>query len=203
MIQVGLFAEDEGHRSLLSGLMRRLADEEGIVVGINPRNAQGGSPWVRRALRHYVADLATGHDSFLDVLVVAIDANSDGVAARRQLIKRLVGDSYAGTLVTAIPDPHVECWYLADPYAVSRAIGQSYRVEVPSTIKKGQSYKPVLRSAFLQGGVDPPGGGPEYGEAIAAVMDLRVASKRPELEQFVSDARAALRRAAAAAVDRS
>ncbi len=198
MIEVGLFAEDEGHRSLLTGLIRRLAEDEDAAVEVRLRNAAGGSPRVRRALRQYVADLATGRDSFLDVLVVAMDANSDGVAARRQWINGLVGDSYAGTLVTAVPDPHVERWYLADPYAVSRAIDQCYRADLPPTRQRGQGYKRVLRSAFLKGGVDPPAGGPEYGEAIAAVMDLRTACRLPELQQFVSDLRAALRRGSAA-----
>ena len=165
MIEVGLFAEDEGHRSLLAGLIRRSAEEVGVSASTSIRNAEGGSPRVRRALRQYVADLAVGRDSFLEVLVVAIDANSDGVAARRQWIEGLIRNAYAGSLVTAIPDPHVERWYLADPYAVSAAIGQRYCAEVPATLPKGQSYKRVLRSAFLQGGVDPPGGGPEYRRA--------------------------------------
>ena len=79
------------------------------------------------------------------------------------------------------------------------AIGQRYCAEVPSALRKGESYKHVLRSAFLQGGVDPPGGGPEYGEAIAEIMDLQIAAQLPELARFVSDLRGALRTASAGA----
>lgn len=60
-----------------------------------------------------MTDLARGAEPYLDILVVAVDANCFGVRQRQNDVRKAIGDSYAGQVVVATPDPHIERWYLA------------------------------------------------------------------------------------------
>lgn len=197
MIDIGLFAEDDGHRTLLVPIIQRVADAESVAIDIRIRSAQGGSGRALDALRRYSADLARGTDEYLAVLVVAIDGNCRGWNERRREIERLLG-GFAGLVVVAIPDPHVELWYLADPQALPRVLGGSFTAVVPAQKCERHRYKQVLREACRQGGVEPVAGGVEYGEEVARQMDLAVAAaNNPAFARFLDDSRLALRQAAA------
>ena len=196
MNEVGLFVEDEGHRALLSPLIRRIALEESVVVNINERNATGGHAMVIRALRQYVRDLKAGVDNFLDILVVAIDGNCHGWSERRTQILSIVGQGYPGMVVVAAPDPHVERWYLADPCAVARSMGETAEADVPQKKCERGRYKAALRQAFVAFGIDPPLGGIESGDDIARVMNLKVACGLNDFRAFLDELRGGLQRMA-------
>jgi hypothetical protein len=195
-MNVGFFAEDEGHRAFIPTLLHRIAELEQIPIEVHERSAIGGLGTALRSLRRYVRDLGRGADDFLEVLVVAVDANCHGVRDRRRHIEEIVKAYYAGVLVVATPDPHIERWYLADPFAIGRVLGQRYAAQVPAQKCERHRYKRALREAFLAIGVDPPAGGIVYGEDIALAMDLREAERQPDLARFISDYRAAIRQLA-------
>lgn len=193
MIQVGLFGEDDAHRLLLRPLIERIASEESVPVEVHTRNATGGIPRVLGELSRYARDLETGVEGFLQVLVVAIDANCVGRNARTASIVDKVGDLYPGVLVPAVPDPHIEKWYLADPQAVPRVLGERGTAVVPSMKCERSRYKTALVDAFSKYNVTPPLGGIEYGEDIVREMDFGVAARHDDLERFVDEFRRSVR----------
>lgn len=191
MIRVCLFVEDVAQENLVHGLVRRLADLEGAAVDMLVLNAEGGEGRVLTSVKRYLADLRRSIVA-TDLLVVAVDANKVGVSSRRSAIVKLVGDLLP--VAVATPSPYIESWYLADPAALSRALGRS--ASVPSAPRRTRrDLKTALREAVTSAvGQRPVLGGAEHGEALAATMDLEIAGRQePELASFCDDVRTALR----------
>jgi hypothetical protein len=192
VIVVALFVEDDAQRSLLSGLIARIARCEGSEVSIELRNVEGGSGRTLKSLKTYAADLRA-KITFADILVVGIDADAVGSRQRRHDADAALR-GYAGRVVMALPDPHIEKWYLLDPRAVSRSLGQDYATTLPP--KGTRNFKRALLDAFDRAGIRPPSGGSEFGEDIATVMDLSAARIDADFGRFVADLRSAIRLAA-------
>lgn len=182
---------------MLAPLIARVADDESASVRVKLRNAEGGTPQALAALRRYGRDLAGGLDSFLNALVVALDGNCQGALERKRSAEAALGTGYPGRLVIAVPDPHVEVWYLSDPTALPGVLGERFVAEVPFHKCERHRYKEALRHACRRAGVEPVAGGVEYGAEVAAAMDLEAACQRDEgLSRFRDDLRAAIRSAA-------
>lgn len=191
MIRVCLFVEDVAQENLVRGLLLRLADLEGAALDVLVLNAEGGEGRVLTSLKRYLADLRRSVVA-TDLLVVAIDANKVGASTRRAMIVNLVGELLP--VAVATPSPYVESWYLADPAALSRALG--HPASVPSAPRRSRrDLKAVLREAVTSAiGQRPPLGGAEHGEPLAAELDLDLAGREePELASFCDDVRSALR----------
>ncbi len=60
----------------------------------------------------------TGREPFIEILVVALDSDCDAAGKRRDALR--AADGFAGKIVLAIPEPHVERWFLLDPQAPAR-----------------------------------------------------------------------------------
>lgn len=194
-MKLGLFAEDEGHARLLNPLIGRISGEEGVDSEVVERSSAGGAAAAARNLRSYISDLSLGRVEYLDVLVVARDGNCRGFGVRKRETEKIVQGRFAGSLVLAVPDPHIEKWYLADPRAPAKAIGESGFADVPARKCERHRYKKALSDAFEQLELTLAAGGIEYGTEIARCMDLDLASRNePTLQRFISDLRSALRR---------
>lgn len=197
MIKVGLFFEDEGHRTLLASLCLRIAREEHIEVKVVERNAAGGEGRAIAELKQYSLDLRRAQDEYIDVLVVAIDGNCSGPGVRAKLINTALSRHPAGEVVLAIPDPHVERWYLADPGAIGRVLGVAGSVAPPDQKCDKNRYKHLLNQAFGKLGEQPAAGGIEYGDVIAEEIDLNhVRRTDQQLTDFIDSFRRSLRLAA-------
>jgi len=195
-MRIAVFVEDAAHASFLVELVSRLATEEDVAVDIELRNALGGSGAVLTSLRKYVRDLSRGRERFAELLVVAIDGNCKGTQAVRKIILDITRrEGFGGQVACAVPNPHVEVWYLADGQAVNRAIdADGPQPSLPERKCEKDRYKRLLREAFLEGGIDPPAGGSEYGQDIARAIDLdRACRNDSDLNRFVDEVRAILR----------
>lgn len=195
-MKVGAFVEDAAHASFIVALVRRLADPLEITVEIELRNALGGRGAVIGSLRKYVRDVARGRDTFAELLVVAIDGNCQGSQeVRRAILDVASAEHFAGQIACAVPNPHIELWYLADGQAVHTVIGASgSQPALPPHKCEKSRYKTLLREAFLDGDIDPPAGGSEYGEEIASALDLdRARSADADFDRFVGELSAAMR----------
>jgi hypothetical protein len=197
---IALFVEDAGHLSFIRRLIERALEAEGEMAEILERNAVGGSASVIRSLRDYVRDLARGRETFAEVLVVAIDGNGHRPAERIRVIREVCERAeYPGRLVCAVPDPHVEAWYLADGRAVRMVTGGATQQQLPSRSREQDVYKRLLEESFVAAGIYPPLGGVEYGAEIADALDLDAAGRtQTSLGDFLSDLRSAIREVAAA-----
>jgi len=123
-MKTSVFVEDAAHASFIVGVLERVALTLGVSIDVNVRNAVGGHGAVVGSLRRYVRDVARGRDTFAEVLVVAIDGNCQGSHRVKRAIREVAQrEVYPGLVVCAVPNPHIELWYLLDGIAVNTVIG--------------------------------------------------------------------------------
>ena len=184
MRNVALFVEDNAHRQVIGALVKRLADECGVAVHLDWRNAVRGHGRVVQELKRYFDDLRRGGGS-PDVIVVSTDANCSGLQKR---IRDIDVSSALAPVVLAIPDPHIERWLLLDGAAFKSVLGKG--CDAPDQKCDRGRYKHRLFEAVRATGVVPRLGGIEFAEDIVQQMDIeRVAWTDPSLERFVSGLR--------------
>jgi hypothetical protein len=187
------FLEDIAHERFLKALVARLAEEQGLSPDRlihDVRNASGGRGKVLEEFRQFLDDLSR-QSGTPDVLVVAVDGDCVGYRQRREEILRIANQKeYKGLMACAVPNPHIERWYLADPEPLQRIAG--IQPVCPRYKCQRDLYKQALRDVFLKAGVTPLLGGAEYGEDIAREIDIyKVGRIDTGFKHFVEDLRTA------------
>lgn len=186
---IAAFGEDSAHRMVVGPLIAKVAQEQGVAVRVDWRNARGGYPRVSSELRDYLRDLSRQREQ-PDLVVIATDANCKGVAQRTSELP--LDQAPVGT-VLAIPDPHIERWLLVDGAAFRAVLGRG--CQAPDQKCARDRYKSLLLQAVIDAGVEPSLGGVEYAEDLIATMDLdRAASADASLRRFVEDLRRELKK---------
>jgi hypothetical protein len=191
---VDLFVEDRAHEDFVGAIVRRIARDENRQIQVRVRAARGGYPRLLSELDLYQKIVLSGFAtmSLPDVLVIAADANCHGLAARKNAIRRRLEKTFKGRTVLAVPDPHVERWYLSDRQAFKQVVG----VLPPAERRKCERgrYKQILAQAVRDGGNPPILGGIEFAKELAESMNFyRAGRAEPSLRQFLNDAVRALR----------
>lgn len=191
---VGYFFEDIAQENFVTALVQRVAGELGVVVASDVRNATGGKGRVSTELQHYLRDARVGRAPARPVLVVVIDGNCASYQARRQQIEQAKERTgYPGTVVCAVPDPHIERWYLADGEGFKLAVEGGQLPPLPVYKCERRHYKQALRQAFQGAGIEPQLGGAEYAAPIVSHLNLyRAGQADAALKHFLDDLRAAL-----------
>ncbi len=188
--RVDLFCEDAAHEAWARALLTRLAGEQEVEVSIQVASARFGVGRLKRELHAYER-LLENEGGLPDLLVVIVDANAAGVAARRAEITAAIDLDAFPVVAVGAPDPCVEHWLLADPTSFAERFGE--QPNLPETSHCNQ-WKAALVNALEHAGEIVTGGGGEFAEEIVAVMDLYRAGKTSRsLKQFVDDLRAALK----------
>lgn len=198
-INIVYFLEDRAQEGFIKALVERVAREEAIPSGglrHNVRSARRGSRVINE-FRNFLKDTRKLRSSGEDVIVVSVDGNCKGYNDRvKQLSKYLRPDDwFQNRILYAVPDPHIERWYLMDQKAVKDGIGLHKAPEMPPYKCKKGHYKQVLNRALREAGIQSLLGGPEYAEKIIEnISDLRLfAEKNTGLEKFLQDLRRVLR----------
>lgn len=203
MVRVGYFLEDKAHEKLVKAIVTRIAEEEGIprqALRHDPRAVRGGK--AIGEYRKFLKDMWNATSPPFDILVVAVDGNCKGYNDRALQLRKIAERArykWCDHIVLAIPDPHIERWYMISPPALQAAVGAKYPITVPSYKCSRKYYRRILhqyiskesRSTFL--------GGPEYGEAIIQLMDdlYQPALQDTGLKHFLDDLRRIFRTMAA------
>ena len=104
-----------------------------------------------------------------DLLVVATDSNCKGYVQAREEIRAAGGDD-AGSVVYAIPDPHIERWLLIDSAAFKAVFGRG--CSPPDQKCDRLRYKRLLFDAVRATGIDLPLGGIERTSDLVDALDL-------------------------------
>lgn len=188
---IDLFCEDRAHEALLKPLVSRIGIEAKCDLSVRVRNARGGRPRVMKEFQNYqrVAPVVSNSDA--DVVVVAIDGNCSKFAKARDDVRKLANPMVADRLIVASPDPHIERWYMADPQAVSEALGCA-----PPNLKQKCErgyYKEVLRNLIASSGRMSLLGGTETASDLIDRMDLYRAGKNDaSFKAFLGDLKAKL-----------
>lgn len=195
-LTVAFFLEDVGQEAIIPPIFKRVAVEEGIgpeELECRILHSRGGGSL--SAYTKFLKDAKKSRHAGANLLVVGSDGNCKGFATRRdQILQKAIGSPFA-EVIAAVPDPHVERWYLLDIPALESAA--DVHITLPPVPQKCEKdfYKHLLRRAFDGTEVIPPLGGIEYGERIADGMDLYNAGKQDHgLGDFVEKSRAWLRR---------
>ena len=181
---VALFVEDYAHQAIIGALVQRLADEYGIWVRLDWRNAIRGDGQVVKEFKTYLRDLRRQGDR-PDVIVVATDANCHGLNGR---VKEIGNPQTPAPLVLAVPDPHVERWLLLDGAAFKTVFGRG--CAAPDKKCSRDLYKQRLIEAIDAAERTQNFGGIEFAEDIVHNMDIERAGQADRsLQRFVEDMR--------------
>lgn len=191
MREVALFVEDDAHRQIIGPLVNRIAEEHNATIRLDWRTAVRGHGKVVQELRIYLRDLARQGAPWPDVIIVATDANCDGLNDRVRELDHYSREAHA-PVVLAIPDPHVERWLLLDGAAFKAAVGHGCKA--PDQKCDRGRYKQRLMEAVCDAGVTPILGGLEYAGDIVQRIDLdRVSRADRSFARFVDGLRAIFR----------
>jgi hypothetical protein len=190
-LRVELLCEDNAHESCARALVKRTASELEVDTSIHTATASAGIPRLKRELRAFQS-LVSHRGGTPDLLVVLIDANADGPAARRSEIMSVLDTSVFPEFVIGTPNPCVERWLLADPVSFSTTFG--VQPEIGSANSR-HAWKDRLVNTLEAAGQIVVQGGAEFAEEIIKPMDFYRAGKVDStIQALADDLRAALRR---------
>lgn len=189
------FLEDAAQEALIPPLVDRLIAEEGKNQGdytLRILSARGGGSI--RAYKDFMKQAKKRPSLSADVLIVGSDGNCNGFAKRRSQLLQASAKAPYPLVIPAIPDPHIERWYLLDSQALANAANVPVQAVPPNAKCDKGHYKKLLRDAFARQNLFPPLGGAEYGPLVAKTMDLYVAGTLDHaLRDFVDQVRSWLR----------
>lgn len=193
MADVLLFVEDVGHVAFISEVSQRVAQQEGVECRIDVRNGSGGHGTVVTEFGRFLRDVRRGGMATGDVLIVAADADTERwQQRRRELVSVAAREGYGGLLVCAVPQPHVERWYMLDHEALRTALSCPDLPD-PGVGHREKDWKQRLAVAFREagyGGVLPGTFAPD----IVRAMNLQLACETDDsFQAFLNDLRAAFR----------
>ena len=191
---VDLFVEDRAHEEFVGAIVRRIARQEKRQIQLRVRNAKGGYPRVLNELDLYQKMVLSGFAtmSLPDILVVTADADCHGLVARKNEIRQYLETEFEDRTVLAVPDPHVERWYLSDGQTFKQVVGIQPHAERRRCER--ERYKRILAQAVRDGGHPAILGGIEFAKELADSIDFyRAGRAEPSFKQFVSDAVSAFR----------
>jgi hypothetical protein len=190
------FLEDTAQESFIRAIVERLIQDERKNVrdyDLHVLSSRGGGSI--RAYKDFLKQAKKRKYLDADVLVVGSDGNCNGFVKRKQqLLAAAKGLSYP-EVISAVPDPHIERWYLLDSQALAHAAGVPVQAVSPTVKCDKNHYKNLLKKAFTDQGVVPLLGGAEYGSLVVEYMDLHAAGiVDHSLRDFIDQVRSWLRR---------
>lgn len=188
---VDLFCEDAGHEAFARALVLRLAREVGTMrPQLRAQSVRGGHGRAISELKAW-QKLARTRPGRPDLLLVLIDANSEGHAAQVAKVEAVVDPALCARWVVGCPDPHVEAWCAADPDALREVTGAS--PPAPPTRPGRGAYKRWLEQALEAAGIALLNDPMDISAELVPRLDLyRAGRESPSLGRFVDGVRSAL-----------
>lgn len=189
------FLEDRAQEGFIKALVERAA-EEGLIPASSLthdiRSARYGSR-VLREFKNFLRDTRKTEPSEVDLLIVAIDGNCKGHRDRIRQLERMIKPNhpFKDRVIYAVPDPHIERWYIMDQRAFKNGVGLDKAPDLPPYKCKKAHYKQAVNQALKESGVSSLLGGAEYAERIvASIKDLEsFGGKNAGCKTFLEDLR--------------
>ncbi len=191
MARIAYFLEDRAQEDFMKALVEKVADARGYHNPIDHivESSRGGSKAIEDCIE-FLRDCERARQIEADFLVVAIDGNCRGHSEKRREIEEYVNQEnpFKDRIVCAIPDPHIERWYLYDQRAFRLATNATPPETPPYKCEKNY-YKKILREALRDGGVRVLAGGTELAaDIVQSIQDInRVARQYDDLRDFVDE----------------
>ena len=152
MYNISLFAEDEAHEDFLTTLAQRFAETYRVEIEMTTYSVSGGYGRVISELKQYHRDLQSHQEALPHLILVGTDGNCKKPPEREQEIRQAIS-GFTDSVISAIPEPHLERWLLLDAEAFKTVFGKG----CPAPDKKCERdrYKRLLLNAILQAGSEP------------------------------------------------
>jgi hypothetical protein len=168
-IEILYFLEDRAQEGMITALVRRVCGEfffSEDMLHHDVRSGRGGS----RGLVDFEAFMKDTHKespSSIDLLVVTIDGNCKGYSQKLKEVSGLIHNHpYRDKVVFAIPDPHIERWYLLDQRAFKEGAGVARAPDLPVYKCDKDYYKSLLHQSLADSDIVSLLGGTEYAGSI-------------------------------------
>lgn len=189
MAKVAYFLEDRAQEDFIKALVEKVAEVRNYPNPIEHEvvSSRGGSKSIEEC-REFLEDCEKARQIDADFLVVAIDGNCVGYSEKKREIEVHINQEnpFQDRIVYAIPNPHIERWYLYDQGAFRLATNAT-PPEIPEYKCKRDYYKGILRKALRDGEVLSLAGGSELASDI--VQNIRnintVARQHDDLQHFI------------------
>ncbi len=198
-MQILYFLEDRAQEGFIKALVERAAKEESIPTGSlthDIRSARYGSGVIRE-FKNFLRDTRKTGPSTVDLLIVAIDGNCKGHRDRIKQLEKMIPPNhpFKDRVVYAVPDPHIERWYIIDQRAFKYGVGLDRPPALPPYKCKKAHYKQVVNQALRESGISSLLGGAEYAERIVASIETLESFSRQNAgcEAFLEDLRSRFR----------
>lgn len=183
----------------IKALVNRIAQDLSIPADSlthDVRSARGGSTVILE-FKRFMRDTAQNGWTEADLLIVAIDGNCKGHSTRIRQLQKYVSQNHplSNKVIYAVPDPHIERWYMMDQRAFKNGVGVDRAPATPSYKCKRAYYKHLLRCALAEASVGSLLGGAEYATDIVANMTSLdwLATQNAGFQTFLDGVRAFFR----------
>ena len=135
-MRIMYFLEDRAQEGFIKSLVKRIARDESIPLDSlnhDVRSAQGGSRVIKE-FKRFMKDTIQTDSSNVDLLIVAVDGNCRGHEERVRQLGRYIrqGHPLRDKIVYAVPDPHIERWYMMDQRAIKNGVGIDRSPNIPA-----------------------------------------------------------------------
>jgi len=193
------FVEDPAQESFITTLITRIAAGEGIPaqrVSLSGWAVQDGSKAIDE-FEQFVKGSGDDLWGCADIFVVGFDANRKGVSERRKQLRTITKPldiALQDPIAFAVPNPHIERWYLEDQQAFNCVFGPGSAPAMPSYKSDKAFYKQILHDAIARTGRDSLLGVSAYGEDVALAVNFDVLSNDRGFKLFRKDLCRAFRR---------
>jgi hypothetical protein len=199
-IRVLYFLEDRAQENFIKNIVQRVAEEVGIPgkrLTHDIRSARGGSVIINE-FKKFVKNCLGGDSSGFDLVIAAIDGNCMGYQERKKQLEKcfdevpMLGDK----VVFAVPDPHIERWYILDQKAFRNGVGIDKSPDLPPYKCQKNYYKTLIHQILHESDVNSLLGGAEYAERIVKnIDDMKLLEQRDDsFKFFVRELKRALKR---------
>jgi hypothetical protein len=175
-IRVLYYLEDLAQEGFIKSLVKKIASEENISENNlihNIRSARGGS----KSAKAFIEDLKNLIDvtdpTETDLIIVSKDGNCEGHSKRKKDLDDKIEDDnpFKKKIVYAIPDPHIERWYIMDQKAFKSGVGIDKAPDLPPYKCDKNYYLDKLHQVIKRAGISSLLGGAEYAERIVENME--------------------------------
>jgi hypothetical protein len=189
-LRVDLYCEDIGHEQFTGTLLRRIAHDLEVPLDFQTRNSRGGHGRALREFRAWQKAVAAQRSgSPIPDLLVLCNSWSE---CRRDLDEAIDSRLFPAHVI-GCPDPHIERWCFADPYAIQAVLGCPCPAD-PGKCER-DFYKKLLRETIRKAGQPILTGEMEYAPDLVEAMDLfRAAKSQHSLGHFIEEVRDAFQR---------
>lgn len=203
-IVIAFFLEDRAHETFFKAFVTRIAADINIpshLLSYKVITARHGSKVIRElkdTLKLYRRRTAPSPTP--DIFIVAIDGNCKGFREKARQVQTSINikptDPLFGNIVYAVPDPHIERWYLLDQKAFKDGVGTATGPTLPEYKCKQDYYKNLIREKLAEEHIIARMGGAEYGGEIAMRFSDIYALRRQynDIDYFVDQLLTKLRR---------